>query len=1142
MVHLYSADRAELLAKKLADVLIDDPGDPMRPEWLAVPTEGMRRWVTLELARYLGASEGGSGDGVAANFVRAFPGTLRQALLDSGGHADADPWIVDRMVWPLLALFDRLAEDGRLPEFTELPEGGSRFTRVRSVADLFDRYHVHRPGMIESWLRKDLVDGSLHPLAGHARWQAELWGLLREDIGSPSPPERTDGLLRRLRDGSLELGLPERLVFFGFTSLPGREFLELIDAVGSHREVHLFLLEPHTFPPEELLRIRSTVPDGEESLRASDTSGTLARQTLLRTWGRTPRETAVLLAEAPGLPALQQVSVASVTDPARMSLLGRLQDDIRANRAPDPAEVDHSDRSVQFHACFGAMREVEAARDAVLHLLSRPDTDLREEDVLVVCPGLERFAPLIEAAFGPPASAVDADRGGSEAPRLRYRIADRSMRAANPVLGATSALLELASGRFELSEVLDFISLAPVRERFGLDDEDLGTLIDWATGTNIRWGLDSGHRARFGIPAAVSANTWQSALDRLLLGTATADGGLDLAIGGIAPYGVDGGDADVLGSLAGIVARLASLAARGGDGTGAGRRPTLATWVDALRSICVDLLQAPSQAAWQFEALDRVFDGLLDDAGPSVDDPRCGLDLLDVRRLVDARLEGEPGRPDFFRGGVTVTSMTPLRWVPFRVVCILGLDQEFVSSSAPDAADLMAASPHLGDPDPRGETRESLLEAVLAAGEHLIVVRNGRDVRSNHAVPRVVPAAELFDAVLALSPEGEDRARLDERLEVVHPRHPFDERCLRDSGLVEGEVWSFDPADRRGADLRRSRPTAREPFMTRGLDVVRQDVISLDDLRTFLNDPVSWFLRRSLEASLPRPPDEVEPTLPVAPSGLELHWLGQALLDARAAGVDDADWRTVERARGALPPGVLEDRTMDDLVAEIADIEQEAAARGVVPGVPSVAEIDISLPDGTRVVGSIPLRFGGDFEGPARIRFTRPKDVHRLEAWLDLMALVAHDPAAPWRSLIVTRAKDKKTPLKPVDLVPIPAAADAVDPAAELQGRAVRALVVAVDLYRRGTAEPLPLFAGYSPAQYATGAGDRAWQTFDGRGDATRPAVRLVFGDIDVDDLEAVEPHPGDPVPDGGRPDGGRAGLYAAHLWGTVADTSEDAT
>ncbi len=1138
MVHLYSADRAEPLAKRLAEVLIADPGDPMEAEWLAVPSDGMRRWATLELAKHLGASGSSSFDGVAANFTRAYPGTLRQTVLDAGLGGEADPWLVERMVWPLLSRFDELVDGHRLTSFTELTEGGSRFTRVRAVADLFDRYHVHRPEMIRAWSRDEWLDGNLRPLPPHSRWQAELWSLLRRTIGAASPPERMGALLEAVVADELELDLPHRLLFFGFTSLPGHEFLELVESVGEHRDVHLFLLEPHLFDPEELRRQRASLPADDRRLRGSDTTGTLAAHPLLRTWGRLARETAAVLADARSdpVPVVERAVEGSGHDPA--TLLGRLQADIRSNSVSDPVPVDDGDRSIQFHSCFGPMREIQVARDSILHLLNDPETGLTEEDVLVVCPGLERLAPVIEAAFGPPATAMLDAGEASAGPKLRYRIADRSIRTANPVLGATSAMLALVSGRFEFGEVLDFISLAPVRERFGLDDADLGTLVDWATDTNVRWGLDPGHRADFGVPDAVFGNTWQAALDRLLLGTATSDGGLRLAIGGIAPYGVDGGDADVLGALAFIVAQLASLAERNSHGAGSDPRPTLEEWIGTLRAACNDLMRAPNQALWQFDALHRVLDSLLEDAGEASEDPACGFDLLDLRRLVDAHLDDEPGRPDFFRGGVTVTSMTPLRWVPFRVVCILGLDQEFVSSTAPDAADLMAVAPQMGDPDPRAESRQSLLEAVLAAGDHLVVVRDGRDVRSNHVVPRVVPAAELFDAVVGLAPSGEQRTRLESRLEVTHPRHPFDERCLVEGGLMEGVVWSFDPSDLLGAELRRVRPTRREAFMTEGLHVEHDDVIQLSDLHSFLADPVDWFLRRSLDVSLPRSTEEVEAVLPVSLNGLELHKLGQDILDCRAKGVTDDTWRVVQRAKGTLPPGVLEAKTVDELIAEIDEMEHEAVARGLVPGDPQCEDVDVALPNGSRIVGSIPLSLGGGACGPGRVQFTRPKSTDRLDAWLDLMVLVAHDPLRAWRSLIVTRAADKRSKLKPIDLVPRPGEGPGEDRDEALRTHALGALEVVANLYRRGAEEPLPLFPGYSPAQHADRSGDSSWKSFDGRGDATKPAVRVVFGDIEVDELEDIPTRPGDPA---GGDGSGRAERFANHLWGTVASTCEDA-
>ena len=1136
-MHLYSAERAEDLVGRLAEVLIDDPLDPMEPEWLAVPSDGMRRWVLLELARHLGASQPGGGDGIAANFVRAYPGTLRNIVLDAAARREAadtgavlidDLWQIDRMVWSLWAVFDDLDAGGGMPEFTELSDGASRFTRVRAVADLFDRYHLHRPEMIRAWAGQDgadrcEVDGSGKPISPLAAWQPRLWRLLRDEIGVASPPERMGAVLDLVRDDRLDLAaeLPSRLILFGFTSLPGRDFLPLIEAVAGPRQVHLFLLEPHLFDLDTLLDVWPHPGGGRPRLRSEDPSAATIRQPLLRSWGRLARESSLLLAD--GLtPATDRPMRVAAPEPRRQTLLERLQADIRADAAAVPSPADVEDRSIRYHSCFGPMRQVQVTRDAILHLLNDPDSGLTEEDVLVVCPGLERFAPLVEAVFGP-APGSSEPTGGSGAPFLRFRIADRSIRSVNPVLGATAALLDLVAGRFEITQVLDFLSLSPVREQFGFDDSDLALLAEWASDARVRWGLDPGHRAGFGVPATVAGNTWQAALDRLLLGSVVPDGDLNLAIGEIAPLGVDGGDVELLGAFAFILGRLASLSEGPSDG---GR--TMEDWAAAVRGTCRDLFASPDRAAWQVDALERVLRDVVAAAAASRRGSGVDLDLLDVRRLLEGALDDEPGRPDFFRGGVTVTSMASLRGVPFRVVCVLGLDQDSLGSPAPDAADLVAAGPQIGDPDPRSESRQWLLEAVLAARDHLIVVREGRDVRLSHPVPQVVPAAELFDAVIGLVPPA-DRPAVREWLEITHPRHPFDEPCLVVGGLVPGTAWSFAARDLDGAERRRSRPDHRRPFLDVPLVGEATGVVELEELHAFLRDPVSTFVRRSLGARLPRPVDEIVDVLPVDPDGLEIHRLGQDLLEARLQGIDAAGWRRSERAKGALPPGVLEDRLFDDLSAEVDALLAEAAALGIRAGDPVLRDVDVTLTDGSRIVGAVPLGLDGPASGPGRLQFTRPKEAHRLAAWLDLMVLVASQPDVPWRSVVVTRASARGGSLTPVVLEPVPGD----DPGAMANG----ALSTVVDLFRRGRREPLPLFGAYSPAVHAGKSADGEWKGRQGRGDGSHPAVRLVFGDVDVDEIEDLPPREGDPGATGTRVE-----RWAHHLWGAVEATSRAVT
>ncbi len=70
-------------------------------------------------------------------------------------------------------------------------------------------------------------------------------------------------------------------------------------------------------------------------------------------------------------------------------------------------QLDPTDHSVEVHACHGRARQVEVVRDAVLHLLEE-DATLEPRDVIVMCPDIETFAPLIQATFG----SFDPEDGG----------------------------------------------------------------------------------------------------------------------------------------------------------------------------------------------------------------------------------------------------------------------------------------------------------------------------------------------------------------------------------------------------------------------------------------------------------------------------------------------------------------------------------------------------------------------------------------------------------------------------------------------------------------------------------------------------------------------------------------------------------
>ncbi|HLF41751.1 MAG TPA: exodeoxyribonuclease V subunit gamma, partial [Acidimicrobiia bacterium] len=184
MLHIHRAERADGLVEALGAVVAAPLGDAMTAEIVAVPTRGVERWVTQRLSMRLGAAPGRL-DGVCANIEFPFPGRLVGGAVAAatGVERDSDPWLPARGVWPLLAVVDEcLAEPWLGSLAVHLggagPDGDPlrrtrRFSAVRHIADLYDRYAVHRPAMLRAWAAGTDTNGAGRPLPAEAGWQAE---------------------------------------------------------------------------------------------------------------------------------------------------------------------------------------------------------------------------------------------------------------------------------------------------------------------------------------------------------------------------------------------------------------------------------------------------------------------------------------------------------------------------------------------------------------------------------------------------------------------------------------------------------------------------------------------------------------------------------------------------------------------------------------------------------------------------------------------------------------------------------------------------------------------------------------------------------------------------------------------------------
>lgn len=1176
MIQLHMAERLDDLAGALAQHLAVPMADPMAPEVLVVPTSGMQRWLSLELSRHLGTSGLSRSDGVSANIKMQFPGSLTKMLAPEGD--DFDPWELERVAWVLLeVLVDR--PDVAPP----LAPGATAWARARRLADLFDRYMTHRPVMIRNWAAGHDVEGAGRPVNAHARWQPGLWRLVRQRIGRPSPPELMPQRIADLLAGRFPESIPERISLFGLSTIPGgTPLIELLDALGGRREVHVFMHQPSLAMVGQVAGAQSAAANAPHitstpHIRAEDQSSSLVANPLLCSWGRPAREAIVLLGDrcadtpsAPGPPPTTSVT-----------LLAQLQSNLRGDTPPAGTfEYRDDDRSITIHSCYGDRRQVEVLRDQILHLLV-DDPTLDEDDIVVFCPALDTFAPIIESVLGPPGDPLH-DPSGPEvrhrvqmgAPSLRYRLSDRSLRSSYPLLGALGALVELLASRFSDRAVLEFASLDAVRRRHGFDDDALRTLAGWIATANTRWGIDGRHREWWGIPAGHEAGSWRRGIDRLLMGIAVSEDNSALAPGGLLPIGVEGTESLVVGRLAAMLDRLARLTAQADE-----PRPPH-DWIELLRCASGDLFAPDPDHPWELQRLNAVFERIddaatvIDRTGPATDDPdrhpsEVDLTLQDLRHLIGTHLGASAGRPDFFRGGITFSTPTPLRAIPYRVICLLGMDDSAFSSGPLDGDDLVAAEPHLGDRDRRADTRHVLLDCVLAANENLVVMRNGHNVVTNQEVPAAVPLAELTD-VLAATVRPRQRDHMLERLTVEHPRQRFDEANFhaeerplheprppsRQMGL--DRPWSFDPSDCTGATARRAKSTARQ-FMGDPLAPVHPQLISIDDLREFLVHPPRFFLRHVLELSLPKPPSRDDASTGTTPTGssglpaaaegrnllieldgLEAWRIRQDLLDHRRAGGDLDSFRAVMTASDKLPPEPLAEVVISgasQCVEPVMEIVEELCDPSAKP---EHIPIDLQLDSGVRLIGTV-RNDRGLTPGPLRFDMSSLKPKLLLVSWLDALVLSAAQPEQQWQAVHVAGGNpaDPRPRVRTFSTTTFNTTrfnTTGEDPGPHDDPlHPMDALEVVVDLFLRGHREPLPLFPTVSHALYSRpGTAPGAWSKHGGGGDGDDEWIRVAFDDAGFETITSLAVSEDDPDAYGTD----RATLYANHLWGTVQHSS----
>ncbi|MGE5155255.1 MAG: hypothetical protein ACM3ST_14740, partial [Bdellovibrio bacteriovorus] len=504
-------------------------------------------------------------------------------------------------------------------------------------------------------------------------------------------------------------------------------------------------------------------------------------------------------------------------------------------------------------------------------------------------------------------------------------------------------------------------------------------------------------------------------------------------------------------------------------------------WAESIKRLMADLMEPDESEEELLQPLRQVLDQLMADAEAAGFDGPLGAEV--IRAELDSWLATGGAAQRFLSARVTFCNMVPMRSIPARVLCLLGLNgSDFPRDQRPLGFDLMARDPLPGDRSRRDDDRQLFLEALLSAREHLHLSYVGRDQRDNSTKTPSVLIEELL-AYIQGAFRAPDGVEVTKWLVIEHPLQPFSRRYYDGSDprlYSYREDWCRAAQSRAepGSDCFAPAPLKADPAGRSCLESEAAEgeapaieSLEIEDLIRLLRSPAAWFLCQVLGLRGPDRELVLEESEPFVPDALEDWTLRQRLLrlaeQGRATEAPD-----LLRASGLLPHGAAGTLTLTQASERVAAFRQRLAPW--LPEVLEPLELDLEAA-GVRLVGWLRGLTPG---GLVAQRLGRIRASDRLELWVRHLALnLAQPPGVAPESVLVSEEETWR--LRPV--------ADAPTHLADLIG-----------LFRQGRLEPLPFFPETSLAFALHGWGNQVESAWEGhsngrRGERDLPEVRTAF-------------------------------------------------
>lgn len=939
MFYVYYSNQLENHKELLVNILSTDPNpNPFVQETVLVQSLGMAQWLQMQIAEQIG---------VSGNVQFPYPTSFlwqQYRLLFPDLPAEN---LFDRnlIVWRLMRIIPTFLAQ---PEFSTLafylqqPDQLKQYQLAAKIADLFDQYLVYRPHWLVHWekgneqlilneIRQNIRFKTRQPeeLEQTVRWQGILWNELVEDIRKESSEEGFNTshrayLQQRYFDKLDSLSeaekakLPERLFIFGITALPVTQ-LAVLKKLSEFCNIHLFFTNPsEEFWGDQLedrviekLALNENV-DEQEIQTLLENQG----NPLLSSWGKQGKEFLNLILEqepdniVPYYNALLH-SDTLLTQVKRAVLRFENQSDFSRGK---------QDNSIQIHACHSKMREVEVLHNHLLDLFEQ-NPGLAPKDIIVMSADIDGYAPYIESVF----SRYDYQDNRY----IPFTLSDQTISRIDPIVQSFLSLLSIKEKRISVDEIFDLLNVNAIRRQYGVGESELERLREWIKRAGIRAGLQIDN------DLWQNYNSWENGLNRLLLGSSlsTAHGVWQETVGLDESYGLS---AELSGILAKFMENLTAWYAQ------LQQPQPVSQWQTALLALVEQFYIDDEESAESRLLLQNCITLICGQIDQTHFHTPIDIEVL-VQRF-SQQLGEQRSNLNFLVGKVNFCTLLPMRAIPFKVVCLLGMnDGEFPRQQTVNSFDLMQYAYQKGDRAKRDDDRYLFLEALLSAQETLYISYIGRALKDNQKKYPSILVAQLIDYV---------NARLDEKEQLNVQEHPM---TVFSPNNFKGKHFSYDKEWLFATETNGE----NSEFLTEITDRELPCEIELEQLIRYVQDPLKFYFNTHLGVRFETSENEPAESELFNLSGLERYNFFEDLMQIEPE--QNARYFDMAKFQGNLPACAFGELAVNELNSTIAPFK--AVLSPYLNQLEQRIEINYSLEYQGRTIrlhGSIPNRIDNE--------------------------------------------------------------------------------------------------------------------------------------------------------------------------------------